>query len=208
MVILIGLNNLYVMQKTILSIVLILALNNCYSQITDSSVVNSLPEISDYINDFEDVLSSNQENILKSSVKSFDNETNHKIIVVTVNSIESFENIYDYSLAVSNSIKFNSSVVIVMSKNLSQIQIQNNDSVIDKLTNEETKNILDNYIIPEFKRDNYFKGLLKGIAEIDQRIEENSLRRKWIRRRVGDRSRETWISEFERYASCIANLAR
>ena len=59
MVILIGLNNLYVMQKTILSIVLILALNNCYSQITDSSVVNSLPEISDYINDFEDVLSSN-----------------------------------------------------------------------------------------------------------------------------------------------------
>ena len=52
-----------------------------------------------------------------------------------------------------------------MSKNLSQIQIQNNDSVIDKLTNEETKNILDNYIIPEFKRDNYFKGLLKGIAE-------------------------------------------
>ena len=159
------------MQKTIFTIVLLLVLNNCFSQIViDSTEIKSLPKISNYVNDFEDVLMSHQEIILKGSVESFDKETNLKIIIVTVDSIEPFKNIFDYSVTLANKIEFKCDVVIVLSKKLRQIEIQNNDSVLEKLTNQETKNILENYILPEFKKDKYFKGLLKGIAEIKKEL--------------------------------------
>lgn len=157
------------MQKVIFSIVLLLVLNNCFSQIViDGTETKSLPKISNYVNDFEEILMSHQENILKVSVESFDKETNQKIIIVTVDSIEPFKNIFDYSLNLANKIEFKCEVVIVISKKLRQIQ--NNDSVLEKLTNQESKNIIENYILPEFKKDKYFKGLLKGIAEIKKEL--------------------------------------
>lgn len=160
-----------VQKKTLSILILFLTLSSCFSQVTiESFDTNNLPEISNYVNDFEDILKSYEEIIIKSSVESFDRKTNLKIIIVTVDSIEPFENIFDYSLTLANKIEFNTAVLIVVSKNLRQIQIQNNDSILEKLTNEETKSIIENYILPEFKNDNYYKGLIKGIAEIKKEL--------------------------------------
>jgi uncharacterized protein len=160
------------LHKALSLLILFLALNNCYSQIViENSELKNLPEIINYVNDFEGILSIEDEIIIKNAVESFDRRTKNKIIIVTVDSIEPFENIFDYSLTLANKIKFNTAVLIVVSKNLSQIQIQNNESVLEKLTNEETKSIIENYIIPEFKNNNYYKGLIKGIAEIKKELE-------------------------------------
>jgi len=160
-----------VVKKLFLIILLFISINNCFSQIIEENVrAKSFPKISNYVNDFEDILRPSQENILKSSVESFEKESNFKIIIVTVDSIQPFENIYSYSLALANQIQFRSDVVIVICNNLRQIQIQNNDRILDKITNEETKKIIENYILPEFKKDKYFKGLLKGIVEIKKEL--------------------------------------
>lgn len=87
------------------------------------------------------------------------------IIVVTVNSIEPYDNIFDYSLNLANKSSLGC-VYIVICKECREIQIQNCDSILDKLTNEETSQIITEHIIPKFKEDKYFDGIWKGVTEI------------------------------------------
>ena len=107
--------------------------------------------------------------ILTESVQSFYEENGIGIIIVTVKSIEPYNSIFKYSLDLaiaSNKGK----LLIVVSKKLSQVQIQNSDSIRDRLTDAETKTILDTIMIPKFKEGDYFKGLLNGIMEIKKEL--------------------------------------
>ena len=45
------------------------------------------------------------------------------------------------------------------------MRINNGDGIETKLSDAETKDIIDNIIIPEFKKGNYFQGLRNAIVE-------------------------------------------
>lgn len=159
------------LKKVFLTFLLFTILN-CFSQTSiDSLKPKSFPIIENYINDFEKLLEFHQKELLKTSVKSFEEKTNQKIIFVSTETIEPYDNIFDYSLNLANSLNFKCDVVIVVCNNLKQIQIQNNDRVSEKLTNEETKEIIENEIIPFFKKGKHFKGLLRGISKIKEELQ-------------------------------------
>lgn len=132
------------------------------------------PAVNDFVNDNENIFKNHEKLILNTTLENFERSSNNKIIIVTVASILPYDDIFKYSLDMANFLvsekQLGTKILIVLSKNLRQIQIQNSDSIANLLTDEETKNILETFIIPEFKKGDYFKGLKKGISEIKKEL--------------------------------------
>lgn len=57
-------------------------------------------------------------------------------------------------------------ILIGISKGYRRIRIQNGNGIEKIITDEETKKIIENYFIPEFKKGEYYKGTLNGLREI------------------------------------------
>lgn len=57
-------------------------------------------------------------------------------------------------------------VLIAISKGYRQIRIQNGNGIEKIITDNETKEIIDNFFIPDFKKGNYYDGTLKGLVEL------------------------------------------
>ncbi|OIR05779.1 hypothetical protein GALL_122140 [mine drainage metagenome] len=64
----------------------------------------------------------------------------------------------------------NNGILIGISTKLRKIRISNGYGLETKLSDDETKNIIDNVIIPEFKKGNYFIGVNNAIFELMQKI--------------------------------------
>ena len=64
----------------------------------------------------------------------------------------------------------NNGILIGISTAKRKIRISNGSGIVDKLSDKETKAIIDDIIIPAFKRGNYFEGLLNAIEEIIKKV--------------------------------------
>jgi uncharacterized membrane protein YgcG len=55
-------------------------------------------------------------------------------------------------------------------KGLRKIRINNGFGIETKLTDTDTKKIMDDIILPEFKKGNYFEGTKNGVLALMQKI--------------------------------------
>jgi uncharacterized protein len=104
-----------------------------------------------YINDFENLFT---QNIISINEKYVTTENFDSLILAT-------DNLWGVGRA-----GLNNGILIGISCNLKRIRISNGDGVRDKLTDKKTKNIIEEIMIPEFKKNNFFIGLMKGINGI------------------------------------------
>lgn len=146
--------------------------NNPFKIKTENSV---LPQPVGYINDFENILTDQEESELTSIIKEHESQTTDQIAIVTLTSLEPYNNIDDYSLKLANYWGVgqkgkNNGVLIALGKGLRKIRIQNGLGIENKLTDSETKKIIGEIMIPEFKNDNYYKGLKLGIEAIIEEL--------------------------------------
>jgi len=132
-----------------------------------------------WVSDFEKDFSADQVNILDSIINLFENETSNEIAIVTVEidtiAIKSLEEFEEFSLELFNEWgvgkdEKNNGIVIVFSKKLRMIRIEVGEGLTEKLTDHEAKAIIDNLIIPAFRKSNYFDGIIKGLSEIIKEI--------------------------------------
>jgi len=61
-------------------------------------------------------------------------------------------------------------ILIAFGKGIRKIRIQNGYGIEKRLTDEETKKIIDLYMIPKFKDDKYYEGLKDGLSAIFQEL--------------------------------------
>jgi uncharacterized protein len=132
---------------------------------------DSLPKIESIVTDFEGILSPNEEAKLTHMIVDFEKETSVEIVIVTVKSIKPYDDIFDYSLDLANKTGVgkkdkSNGIMIVVSDSLRKIQIQNGDGIVPIISNEKTKEIVGQIMIPEFKDGHHFEGLEKGINKI------------------------------------------
>lgn len=128
------------------------------------------------INDFENILTEVEEKELTAIIKEHESKTTDQIAIVTLTTLEPYENINDYSFDLANHWGVgqkdkNNRVLIALGKNLRAIRIQNGFGIEKRLTDTETKKIIDELMIPEFKVNNYFLGLKKGVEAIIKKLE-------------------------------------
>ena len=133
-----------------------------------------------WVSDFENVFTPSQIQILDSIILDHSLEKGNQVAIVTlsldsvsINSLEEFEKL---SLSLFNQWGIgqkglNNGVAIIFCRNLRMIRIEVGRGLEIKLTNNDAKLIIDNIIIPEFRRANYYEGVLQGLQQIIKEIQ-------------------------------------
>ncbi|MFH6959028.1 TPM domain-containing protein [Flavobacterium aquidurense] len=141
----------------------------------NSANSNAFSKAYNYLNDFEKILTPSQITTLNTTLKSSEEKSGTKIIVVTTSSIKPYASVPDYSYNLKNylseNLKLTPAFLIILSKELRQIQIQSSYEARNRLTEDETRNIINSFAIPEFKKGDYYKGLENAVTQIIKKLE-------------------------------------
>ncbi len=134
------------------------------------------PQNVGYVNDFEEVFTPKQKEDLEETLINLEKETFIEITVVSITSYAPYDNLFDYSLDLSNHWGIgkkgkNNGVSLVFGMKIKEIRIQVGNGLEDKLTDDEAKEILDQIIIPEFKKGEVYLGIKKGLMAIIKEVE-------------------------------------
>ena len=144
--------------------------------ISQDTLSVDFPAPSGFVNDFEGILTTRQEKKLDKIISKYERKTSNEIAIVTVDSIAPYPDLYHYSLDLANSWGIgkkdkNNGILLIFSKKLRNIRIQTGKGLTKELTNEEAKRIIDQIIIPEFKKGDYYSGTEKGLLAIIKELE-------------------------------------
>ena len=140
---------------------------------------DSLPKPLSWTNDYENLYTDKEEDILDSIIFDFKNKTSVQIAIVTLDTIcTSKQKFEDLTLHIAKSWGVgeknkNNGILIGISKGYRIIRIQNGLGIEEIITDLQTKEIIDNYFIPNFKKNEYFNGTSLGLKELMILLLEN-----------------------------------
>lgn len=129
-----------------------------------------------WTNDYERIFTIEQIDTLNSIISKFEDETMNEIAVVTIDSnwttTEKFDSLI---LAIHNywgvgKKNKNNGIVVGLSAGLRRIRISNGYGIEAKLSDGDTKKIIDEIIVPYFRKGNYFEGVRQGLLAIMQKV--------------------------------------
>ncbi|MEM6721399.1 MAG: TPM domain-containing protein [Bacteroidota bacterium] len=128
------------------------------------------------INDYDNVLSEEQEAQLLKLIKKHTSETNDEIVIVTVTSLLDYTGLVEYSLDLANHWNIgqgdkSNGVLVTLYMKDRRIWIHNGVGVMHKLTDEESLEIINQIIVPEFKQNNFYNGFQKGLEAIIEELD-------------------------------------
>jgi uncharacterized protein len=147
---------------------------------TTVSFGQSLPKSIGFVNDFENIFTDKQEQVLDSLIKNFEKETKIQIAIVTLDSSYTNKSDFDnYTLKLANNWGVgqkdkDNGLLIGISSSLRKMRIQNGYGIKKILSDQETQVLIDSLFIPNFKQDKYFDGTKKGVTGIINTLERNS----------------------------------
>lgn len=133
---------------------------------------DNLPKPINWTNDYEDLYSDDEQINLNNIISKFEQETTIEIGIITINTSKiSEEKFEELSLHIAQTWgigkkDINNGILIAISKGYKKIRIENGNGIEKIITNDETKEIIDKYFIPDFKKGNYYDGTLKGLTEL------------------------------------------
>lgn len=134
------------------------------------------PEAVGFINDFDGLFSAGERASLDSLVRAFEKETTAEIVVVTVDtSFSSYDKFDSTVIALHNAWGAgkkgkDNGVLIAVCKAYRRLRISNGYGIEAKMTNEETKRIIDEMVIPEFRDERFYEGTRNAILAIMKKI--------------------------------------
>lgn len=129
-----------------------------------------------YVNDYADVLDSQQESALEEKLSEFDKKTTDQISVVTIDST-SPESIEEYSIHLADTWKVgqkgkDNGVLMVFAMKDRKMRNEVGRGLEDDLTDIESREIQDNIIKPYFKDGDYATGIDKGVDAVIASIQD------------------------------------
>lgn len=134
--------------------------------------LKNLPSPYSYVNDYENVFSETEERILDSLIVEFEAATTIEIALITLDSSASKKDDFDdLTLQIGNKWGVgnkgeDNGIFIGISKGHRRIRIHNGYGIVKILSDQETKKIIEEYFIPEFRAANFYKGTLSGLNEM------------------------------------------
>jgi uncharacterized protein len=129
----------------------------------------------DYVNDFEKILTSAQLKGLNDFLKAGEAKTKSKVLIIITPTIAPYTDLTDYSADLDkylvSQLKIDTSILIILSKQLRQIQVQGVDKLRFKMSDQQMKDIVSTYMLPELKKGDYYKALEVGTIELMKKLE-------------------------------------
>lgn len=166
-------------------ILLILTFFSCKSAIVETQpekpkseiIVSEFPKQIGFVNDFEKIFTEEEIRFLENLLVYYEKNVNREIAVITIDSIPKNTEFEQYAIRISDDWNVGKNndwngLTVVLSKKLRKVRISTTDKTRDLyLPDEFCKKVIDETMIPEFKKGNYNDGILLGL---------NELIRKWI----------------------------
>lgn len=137
----------------------------------EDSMRNLLPESIGVINDYEELFSSEQEQLLQEKIELHEALTTNEIGIVTTSSFSPYNNIDDYSLELFNTWGIgqkdkNNGVLMTVSKDSRMVRITTGTGMEMILTDSMASSINDDIMVPFFIEEDYFGGVDAGLDAI------------------------------------------
>lgn len=135
-----------------------------------------VPKLKGHVNDYANVLSSNEKSTLENFLTEFEKKTSTQVALLTIESLQG-ENLEDYSIRVVDNWKLgqkdrDNGVLLLVSMQEKKMRIEVGYGVEGALTDAKSSYVINNYIVPDFKQGNFYTGISTGIAAITGIISE------------------------------------
>ncbi|MCK7591081.1 TPM domain-containing protein [Subsaxibacter sp. CAU 1640] len=128
------------------------------------------------INDYDSIFSPSQRIELTKLLYDYDIKTTRQVVVVTVDSIKPYSDIQKYATDLMNywgvgNAETNNGLAIVLCKPCRKVAIATGYGTELVLTDDICKKVIEETIIPEFKKGDYYLGIKTGVLELIERWE-------------------------------------
>ncbi len=123
------------------------------------------------VNDYDSIFNPEQRKELSNLIYDYSIKTTRQIVVATIDNISPYSNIQKFATDLANywgvgTAKKNNGLTIVVCNPCRQIGIATGTGTEQILTNEICKEVIENTIIPEFKKGNFYDGIKKSVTEL------------------------------------------
>lgn len=144
--------------------------------VADSFIVKSLKP-QGWVNDFENIFSGSEASALDSIISEFEKRTGIELVIVSIKkewvSADHFE---DFIIEIASDWgvgkkSLNNGIIIGISKGLRRVRITTGTGVQEKIADEKAKWIIDNLMVPEYKKGDFYTGTIEGISRIIKILE-------------------------------------
>lgn len=141
-------------------------------------VWDNLPDPDGFINDYEKIFSDEEILRLNNLIKNIEKETSVEIGVVTIDTLMVADDLFlEFTLHLARTwgvgkAGLDNGIVIGLSKGYRMIRINNGIGISRLISDAETKQVLDNCMLPHFRDGDYFSGIRDGIIEMVKLYEE------------------------------------
>ena len=134
----------------------------------------AIPPLTSHVTDVAGMLNPGQRTALENVLKEYETRTGSQIAILLVNSTEP-EAIEQYSIRVADAWKLgrkgiDDGVILVVAKDnpkaLRRLRIEAGRGVQGVLTDAQSKRVLQDVIAPHFRQNDYYGGLVAGVAAI------------------------------------------
>jgi uncharacterized protein len=129
---------------------------------------NFLPAKLALVNDYEEVFSAKEEKTLTKMIKKISKKSGDNLAMISINSFEPADNIQEFSYALINEWKMGpKGILIVFSKNNRSVRIETSAEIWGRLSDEEVLEIINQKMLPDFKNEAYYQGIVKALKAIE-----------------------------------------
>lgn len=124
-----------------------------------------------FVNDLENIFTEEQVHDLEQILRDFEKSTRNQIVLVTVENIDPRSDFDQTALHLIDELQMErkikgSGIVLVFSKNLRKIHLNTEFETDKKVSDDFYADVVNTTIIPEFKAENHYAGIRKGLGEI------------------------------------------
>jgi uncharacterized protein len=126
-------------------------------------VVPDKPSPPKLVNDFADMLTPEQEQALERKLVAYNDSTSSQVAVVTIQALQGYD-ISEFALALGRKWgvggkQFNNGIIVLVSKEDRKARIEVGPGLEGAIPDITAKSIIDNAIVPNFKNQDYYRGL-------------------------------------------------
>jgi uncharacterized protein len=145
------------------------------------TVTDTFPKPLGWVSDFENILTDKQEKYLDSIIKAYEKKTTIEIAVVTLDStMTKKEKFNEFAVGLTKSWGVgkrgkNNGITICISGGLRTIRINNGYGIEEVLSNDETKQIIEKYFIPYFRKGDHYSGIKAGLKALMAHLDKKPL---------------------------------
>lgn len=146
--------------------------------LTPPSFASHIPSPTGYVNDFANVLTADQKASIENSLQEYEQKTGNEIAIAIIQSLNG-ENIDDFTVKVFEEWKIgkkgkDNGILFLAAIDDRKMRIEVGYGLEPSLTDGEAGNIIRNTIAPEFKKEDYYTGIVKGVQEIQKELSGNN----------------------------------